>query len=57
LKGVFRLTPNLTLELVVMGEGDPATTAYHLSAADGILMSVGAKDVIVFDGKVWTRIE
>jgi len=57
MKGIFRLTPALTLDLVVMGEDPPATTAYHLSAADGILMSVGAKDVMVFDGKTWTRIE
>lgn len=29
---------------------------YHLDAADGIMWSIGPKDVIQFDGKSWTRI-
>lgn len=32
-------------------------TAYKLTATDGELWSIGAKDVVVYDGKKWTRIE
>ena len=31
-------------------------TCYRLSADDGVLWSIGAKDVLAFDGKTWTRI-
>jgi hypothetical protein len=40
----------------VQFEDDLPETAYRLSAADGVLWSVGAKDVLAFDGKKWTRI-
>ncbi|MBI2899864.1 MAG: hypothetical protein HYY17_06750 [Planctomycetes bacterium] len=44
------------LQRVKMGEDIPET-CYHLSAADGVLWSIGAKDVMAFDGKNWTRID
>ena len=36
---------------------EQAKTFHRLSADDGVLLSVGAKDVLVFDGKTWTRID
>jgi hypothetical protein len=32
-------------------------TSYRLTVADGVLWSVGAKDVLSFDGRTWTRID
>ena len=37
--------------------GDVPGTCFHLSAADGVLWSIGAKDIMAFDGNTWTRIE
>jgi hypothetical protein len=37
-------------------DGEPPSTCNHLSTADGLLWSIGAKDVMQFDGKDWTRI-
>jgi hypothetical protein len=45
-----------TLAAVDTGDEDP-DTYYRLSAADGVLWSIGAKDVLAFDGKTWTRID
>jgi hypothetical protein len=36
---------------------EQAKTFHRLSAADGVLWSIGAKDVLAFDGKSWTRID
>jgi hypothetical protein len=36
---------------------DIPRTAYHLSVGDGLLWSIGAKDVLAYDGKKWTRID
>lgn len=44
------------LHLVDMGK-DPPKTCYCLSAADGVLWSIGAKDIVAFDGNEWTRID
>jgi hypothetical protein len=44
------------LEFVDMGDDQP-NTCFHLSAADGVLWSIGAKDVMSYDGKKWTRID
>ncbi len=45
-----------TLQRVDM-EADVPVTCFHLSAADGVLWSIGPKDVMAFDGTVWTRID
>jgi len=36
---------------------DIPSTCFHLSVADGVLWSIGAKDVMMFDGKQWARID
>ena len=41
---------------VSMGKDTPGT-CHRLSAADGVLWSIGAKDIMAFDGKTWTRID
>ncbi len=38
-------------------DDDTPATCYHLSAAGGALWSIGAKDVLAFDGTTWTRID
>lgn len=36
--------------------GENPQTFYHLSVADGILWSIGSKDIVSFDGEKWQRI-
>ncbi|WP_256583198.1 MULTISPECIES: hypothetical protein [Pseudomonas] len=51
---VYRLEGE-TLSVIDFGDDFPET-CYHLSAADGIMWSIGAKDVMEFDGSKWRRI-
>ncbi len=45
-------------KLVPVDFGDDLPgTVYHLATGDGILLSIGAKDVMSFDGTTWTRID
>jgi hypothetical protein len=50
---VYRLEDG-KLKPVDFGDDIPRT-CYHLSAADGIMWSIGSKDVMEFDGSNWTR--
>ena len=43
------------LELVSFGE-DPPESTYKLMESDGLLWSVGPKDVMTFDGMEWRRV-
>ncbi|MEN0107037.1 MAG: hypothetical protein AAGC84_11510 [Pseudomonas sp.] len=52
---IFRLHGE-HLELVDCGDATPGS-CYHLDSADGILWSIGADDIVQFDGHTWTRIE
>jgi hypothetical protein len=50
---VYRLEDD---KLIPVDFGDDAPgTCYHLSAADGIMWSIGPKDVMEFDGSSWKR--
>lgn len=50
---VYRLEDG---KLIPIDFGDDAPrTCYHLSAADGIMWSIGPKDVMEFDGANWKR--
>jgi len=51
---VYRLEDG-KLNPVDFGDDIPRT-CYHLSAADGIMWSIGAKDVMEFDGSNWKRV-
>ena len=47
---------NNNIEPVEMGDDEPET-CYHLTAAEGVMWSVGTDDIFSFDGKKWTRVE
>lgn len=53
--GLFTLDQDKLLA-VDFGEDAP-NSCYHLSAADGVLWSIGGKDIMAFDGNNWTRID
>jgi hypothetical protein len=36
---------------------DPPLTCYHLDAACGLMLSVGAEDVMIFDGSKWSTVD
>ncbi|MGV8644372.1 hypothetical protein ACV35T_33540, partial [Pseudomonas aeruginosa] len=44
------------LKEVDFGDEQPQR-CFHLSAADGVLWSIAAKDIFSFDGQQWTRID
>ena len=54
LTNVYQLRDD-NLKAVEFGNNKPRT-CYHLSSRDGILWSIGEKDVMSFDGKSWQRI-
>ena len=55
LDSVFRLDDRSLR--IVRSPADGAGTCLHLSARDGVLWSIGAKDIASFDGSRWTQIE
>ncbi len=54
-KRIYTLSDE-ALDPVDMGE-DFAESCRHLRTGDGILVSIGAKDIMSFDGTTWTRID
>jgi len=52
--GLYKLIDD-EMEPVDFGKDTPET-CYHLSAAEGVMWSIGAKDIMSFDGKSWTRV-
>jgi hypothetical protein len=55
MRDVFRLDGD-RLARVDFGEDKPSSY-FALSSADGILWSIGPKDIMAFDGQLWTRID
>jgi hypothetical protein len=55
LRAVYRLEKG-RLVPVEFGADTPKT-CYKLSAADGVMCSAGAKDLMLFDGRTWTRLD
>ncbi|UQY36667.1 hypothetical protein K8U54_09365 [Pseudomonas fulva] len=55
MRGLYTLQGGSLVE-VDFGDDTPAT-CYHLSVADGVMWSFGAKDIMAFDGSTWTRID
>jgi len=55
-RSVFVLSRDRRLTRVYFGS-DPPRTCFHLSTGAGVLWSIGPKDVMSFDGFVWSRID
>ena len=51
---LYRLKDGV-LELVDF-DGYPPETCYHLSTAEGVMWSIGGRDIMSFDGREWKRI-
>lgn len=55
--GLYRVVDDETLELVKFEDEVVASTFYHLdNYEDSLLLSVGMKDAVLFDGQEWVRI-
>jgi hypothetical protein len=52
---VYRLDGE-ALHAIDFGADQPST-CYGLSAADGVMWSIGPKDIMAFDGQSWSRID
>ena len=54
---LYKLVDDETLELVKYDGEEIPTSFYHLDTyEDSLMLSVGQKDAVLFDGKEWTRI-
>jgi hypothetical protein len=54
IRGVYELVDD---QMVPVDFGDDwSQTTYHLSSCEDALVSIGAKDVFIFDGIRWTRV-
>jgi len=56
LRGVFIRDDKGKIKPVKWGKDKPKTTG-QLSAREGFMWSIGAKDIMEFDGKAWKRID
>lgn len=54
LRGIYRLVGD-SLKSVDWGNM-PKPTSYRLSAAAGVLWSIGERDILAFNGRQWTRV-
>jgi hypothetical protein len=54
-RGLFRLEGERLVAVKI--DDPPPATFYKLSATQDVMWSIGAKDVMAFDGRSWTRID
>lgn len=56
--GLKEYTEKEGVKLVTFeGADDYPDSCYHLTAAEGVMWSIGSEDIFSFDGTKWTRIE
>ncbi|APX11589.1 hypothetical protein [Tateyamaria omphalii] len=56
-RGLYRYDPNTETAERIRPEGSTEINDFHhLSVADGVLWSIGFKDLAYFDGSFWTRL-
>jgi len=54
---LYRVVDDSTLELITFEGEEVATSFYHLDTyQDSLMLSVGQKDAVLYDGNAWTRI-
>jgi hypothetical protein len=54
---LYRLVDDTTLELVTFEDEEVPTSFYHLDTyQDSLMLSVGQRDAVLYDGNEWTRI-